>query len=776
MSKQVTFFTYDGQVHNDRVASLKLYKDSIDADELRQSSIQTTLREFAVGQEPVIIDQNDIDKGIERLDMVSLVPSNITCSSGFYDSSGWVSTLGQFWEQQWMDITFPVEMIVYKIVISTMGTTPEDELTGYALYTEETNLRKKVTFPGYINAGVMDLAMYLESGIKARKFRITPMQKASYVGYTGSFQVKIRNVTMFGNAVSETNVIQNSEYRSFQNIRCLDFGTNNSTKYATLQFLGSVDPSGSWNDGSPVSCFLWLKLRPSTLSTLILVSMGSGSVQFQVNSNKLRIRYGTSGVTGSVTLVNDSWNHVGVVLSNSNPYFRLYVNGVLDILSISKITSDIPGNFVNTPSTIFEVAKYASCCIDEMIVFDGIVQPSDIQNIYNNGIVTNLLTLGVTNTCLAYWRFEDTLLYSAKDESGNRNHLQLVGLPERSLNVPYSLYENVPVIDRWENKTCIYFNGTSDEAYAVSGIVGPYSVSGWFKFTAFPATVYGFDNIHRFSVDSSGHIMFEAYQQSITSTGMITADKWTHLCFVRDTSNISVYANGNVFHTFTITSFVLPRGEIRFGKYGETAFTEYFVDEVSVFRQALDASDVDGLYHSGEPFDLRNFPKFSFLNAYWSFEEDFETFVVDRSGNSRHLFLGPSVSNSADTVYYNQETVGSLSGNVSFTSNVDVSNSNISVSTWVNLEYDSNVSSYIILRIGTEKSVLYDSSAQTLIVTNGASPIQYSIPSESFFGSWYHIGVVWGTNGVSLYINGLLVASETTSLSWSSASSFFIGS
>lgn len=759
MSKRITFFTNDGVSHQDNVKAVRMFSSYPMGSSFPNGADRLTL-------DPIIIQKEDIDVSIQQNVLGRLVPSRTIYSSGTVIGTGeWISHLGSLWERQWFEYHFQGPVVVYQVTVITAGTgNPSEQLTGFALYSKFSlggtyKFCKEVSFPGISALEPQEIRMYLESGVKGRIFKIVPTQKSSFAGLEGSFQVRWTESFLVGMEEDQQVQLLHASSVPFQNLRAIDFGPSNGSKYAILDIQNSTDPSGSWNTGLNLSVFFWYKRLPSTLSTETLFSFGN-QVHFQVANDRLVWTYGSSTVSGTTTIPqNDTWFHVGFSVGSVPSSVQVYVNGVNDPL-----TGVLPSTALD-PSTfhpfICEVAKYASCRMDEVIFLEGAVQMLDVSKLYLRGVVKNLLAQDISNNVLGYWRFEDVSAYRAEDSSGKHNHWKLFQKPMRTRDVRVAAQDEIVIVDLWENKLCLFFDGEDDYGSCTTGISGSYSLSMWVKCTQYPVTLVEIDSMMSVQVAEHGMLSIVRGEDIFLTDYHVILDIWSYLTIIQTDTQVLVYAQGKNVATMTSSEVALPSGTLRFGQ-SSNGFSTYSIDEVAVWDTALTAAHVIELYHSGEPFDLRLFSMFETCSGYWTFDDNQGSLVPDRSGKGHPMYLGSSVNVSNDVNIYLSGKALQVQGDETYSASVGVG-SQISVSEWVYLESDPSIVNYVLISLGDENDspyvISYSPSSLSLQMTNGVQPLEYIVDPFFMMESWNHIGGVWGDT-VSLYLNGACVAQD----------------
>ena len=141
----------------------------------------------------------------------------------------------------------------------------------------------------------------------------------------------------------------------------------------------------------------------------------------------------------------------------------------------------------------------------------------------------------------------------------------------------------------------------------------------------------------------------------VTGTTVINDDTWYHAAATYDGSEWKLYLNGILEANLTVGK--VPRYDSIQDNAVGTALTSggipqgYFngtVDEVAIWEEALDTTEITAIYNSGNSLDVSsnsgNYQSASNLQGYWNFNEASGNTVTDLSNNSNHgtLINGPT--------------------------------------------------------------------------------------------------------------------------------------
>jgi hypothetical protein len=136
----------------------------------------------------------------------------------------------------------------------------------------------------------------------------------------------------------------------------------------------------------------------------------------------------------SVSISNGNWQHVVLTRDSPSGALQIYLNGVLITSGIGR-TGDAPLSF-SSIGRIEDTAGtpgYFKGKLDELLIFDHVIDGTTVQTIYNNQLAGNSWD-GSARSCslvaIAEWRFEENSWNGSSDEvadsSGNNYHGQLL--------------------------------------------------------------------------------------------------------------------------------------------------------------------------------------------------------------------------------------------------------------------------------------------------------------------------------------------------------------
>ena len=349
---------------------------------------------------------------------------------------------------------------------------------------------------------------------------------------------------------------------------------------------------------NPFSISLWFKT--STGGTMILTekatsSSGSARAFYVYLSSGVVIWYGaTSSPSYSNGSYNDgNWHHLACV-AESDTVARIYVDGVDDTNNIAKdrIGTSTVNADINIGTTFNASGFFFNGNIDEYAIFNYGLTSSNVTSIYNSGVPNNLNDLSTPPT--VWYRCGENSNYkspqwlmpenSNKDKFSNYSY-ELDGTDDFIDFGSFPEYSNVSV-------SC-WINIKARTNYGRIIQKGSLSESGWGIFQSAPA-----QKLEAFYYTGSTLYITRA-------TNAVNLNEWVHFAFTYSSgSNPIIYING-VAETFAsgISSVGSSSNNLEIGRKAgaNSAFSNFAIDEVSIYNSALSASDISSIYNGGVP-------------------------------------------------------------------------------------------------------------------------------------------------------------------------------
>lgn len=359
----------------------------------------------------------------------------------------------------------------------------------------------------------------------------------------------------------------------------------------------------------------WVKMDtlPSTAGRVFHIAGRSGMATdldlIGNTNNKFSFYIGAGKFAESNTTIQAGlWYHVtGTYLANN--YVRIFVNGTLEQnTSISVARSTNPNDFTIGGSGYWGDRRFHGT-IDEVCLWNRALPASEISDTYN----TTWQNYLDNETLRAHWNLDEGTGQYAIDSSGNGNTGTL--MPSHPGNVPAwttGISGNALEFDGADDYVGCGGNSSLRPALAVTlnawvniDTFGNYEgivANGWdtgSTESGYFLTVFS-PNLIRFYITSN--TMGLVYVSATT-----TADSWHHVVGTYDGTNLKLYVDGIERSSLAVNGNIdwnpMPY-ELYIGRYHDDDETYNFdgtIDEVSIWSRALNATEVDDLYHAVGP-------------------------------------------------------------------------------------------------------------------------------------------------------------------------------
>jgi len=371
-----------------------------------------------------------------------------------------------------------------------------------------------------------------------------------------------------------------------------------------------------------------------------------GKIKYYFN-NASSDAFGWTTATGSDFTAN-TWNHLTVVYNNS---MHIFMNGVL-VYDGVKESGDLR---VATTSYLyiggFTTITNFNGTLDEVMIFNKSLSPTEISNIYNNQSArfrnegtsifqaqylteeknrinvtletkqffnTNVsVRLGVNNWTDSYNDTDENLVLSFHfdNKTGYENATHVFDFSEEGNNgTAVGVYYNIT--GRYGGGFEFNVKGDRIRASPISGKGNQITLAGWFKWRYTANSKYGgiITNIGTTYQNGSGIIMangkvrFQVYNttsgHTIYSNDELNDTKWHHTIGVYDGMNMSLYIDGvKQTQTFNVSNSegFSSVNNFTIGNYYSSYFDPTLslngtLDEIRIYNKSLSATEVKELY------------------------------------------------------------------------------------------------------------------------------------------------------------------------------------
>jgi len=369
---------------------------------------------------------------------------------------------------------------------------------------------------------------------------------------------------------------------------------------------------GNGTTDSPFSISTWIKISQTTSQGIVTKYGSSNSTReylFYTTTGKLRLllldaNNGENNFTTGITnLAIDTWYHVACTYDgrggiNARLGITLYINGDEETVT----TSGGAYTAMSNTSQPVEIGKHLTNellgNIDEIAIFNSELSASDITNIYNLGVPTDLTSLSP----LAWYRMGDSavfkdpqwLLPSNENKDNYSNYsLDFDGVNDSILFITPKDIGETPKISYsvWVN-----LNVTTRQYIAGNWL----SSNGGTGLSMAPGDILIFQ-----IADGTNDSYFNSRVAGFSTYAPINT--WNHILATWDGTDAKIYINGVLRNTWT------PAGGYTISGYSTTGFkigwrgaiaysTNGRIDELGVFDSGVSIGDVwDG---SGKPIDI----------------------------------------------------------------------------------------------------------------------------------------------------------------------------
>lgn len=583
----------------------------------------------------------------------------------------------------------------------------------------------------------------------------------------------------------------------------------------------SSDQAFDGQDG--ISFSFWMNPTSLTNSTLPTVynrgtqsnTVGFHWIFFNASGTLFQYQYAngssTPGVTLGAPIQTGVWQHIVITHDRLNKIIKTYYNGRL--VDTDTYTDSAAAVTAGTPYIAgylgLATATYAyQGFIDEFKIYDTVISAEQARMDFNGGASLNFgvttatdsaqMVNGSGNSPVAQWSFNEGTGQFAYDSSGN-NATSYVG--------ETSSVESTKDPD-WVNGKVgggLYFDGASNVAlvpYVSSLSLGNnLTLQAWIRPTTLaPAdqsiinkgTTSSWNNRAYSLMLASDEISISylngnGWQQFLTTTANLVANRWYHIAYTRDGTTEKIYLNGYLLEQQAQTesmvddTFELTIGAMIANSPGNEKFFGT-IDEVKLYNYARTPSQVAYDYNRGGPF------------AYYQFDECEGTAINDASGNDYHgTWFGTSSGSqtavgtcATSSTAWGNGAVGKINSSLNFDGTNDYvalpddildSQTTGSVCTWYYYDVPADVSTQGALFTYSDgastnnKHIFYISDSGTdsgmirAVLRNSGSGNQidyYTANNVITRQTWQHVCFVQDGTGIKLYLNNKLVTLSTT--------------
>ena len=377
-------------------------------------------------------------------------------------------------------------------------------------------------------------------------------------------------------------------------VRALDFDGNSD--YVTSSLAGT---------GTSGSISVWAKFRTLAEGTHAVFFSGAGSYTLinQIGSSCYFYWYtGGTTLTKTSAFTVDTWHHI--VMTADGTTVKGYIDGLLVVSGAGTQNWNATSSAIGGWSG--QTARTIDGRLDDIRIFNTALDSSDAAALYTRGRgATNVTTPIVavnSKTPVAAW-----VPSISRGDWGSTRLTDLVGTNHGTLT-------NMDAATDWVADTvaggvrALDFDGSNDRVttpFAMTSNVQ--SMSYWVRFNSLSGSqLLGVNEyIKRFYLGINSANIFSGFGDAFHNTTPhgLTVSTWVHIILSGNGTTATVFINGSQILTFGYSLPVVSTSTFTVGGLVTNRTAGFFingrVDDLRVFNQALDATDVAYLYNSG---------------------------------------------------------------------------------------------------------------------------------------------------------------------------------
>ena len=643
----------------------------------------------------------------------------------------------------------------------------------------------------YGNGSAGDGSVRWFSHVSSNTLQVGAMDRGSYGNNYDPFNGRIAQVRYYTNTLTDAEVLQNYSATRYNYVNYdgtptdVDFGVGGKSLYGA-RFNGSssrINTGLIWSGGTEISCSLWINTAGGVNQYLFGGfddggSNASNRLAFQFhNSNVLYILtngagggLGTTTNAGSIANYLNKWTHIVVTVSGTT--VKAYLDGSLFHTSTGTALAAGSYPFIIGAYTDNSSRQNVNGKIDQVRIFNKAISASEVSKLYNNGAgeiacehtaTTTDVNYPVTN--LAYYKLDNSSKDSGKSRGKFNQGATFIGNSAGIVNTTLQLSSTAHSVSLWMKPQDL--TATKWQIMFFSAFNGHPS----FTLGKRPDKTTAF----HYRNESSNEVYFT----------LSNANTWYHVVVTRNNSGSTVYVNGSSVATDSNSM----------GSYGSSAYekasigsnpnypAEYFdgtLDQIRVYNVALTATDVANLYNNETTTTAGTlaFPTGKTAIATYKLDGD----GVDISGNysgseGNNIVYGYDGSDT--NVEYTFGKYGQAAVFNGTSSYIDLPREladvwraagAFSTSLWFKRDGNQTDTTYggrilhILDDIYIRIDIQTNNTIKALVVQPGPvypETVSNVIPD----GVWQHIVFTGDSNSIKLYLNGVLVDSD----SWNGA-------
>lgn len=553
-------------------------------------------------------------------------------------------------------------------------------------------------------------------------------------------------------------------------------GNNGQSQNATLttgkfgnggNFAGdndyvSIAESTSLQPGTQMTISAWVK-ADALASDISLIDKTNNGYGFalKLNSGTPQFRNGTgaaySDLSATSTISTGVWYHlVGTLDSAGNK--RIYINGSLSNISSGETFN---GNSTSVPLKFgVRTAAYYTGQLDEARIYNRALSADEVSQLYN-----------FAPGPVGYWKMDEGSGSTALDSSGNGNNATWIGSGEHWQTGKFG-------------KSALY-NGS--DYLEVSGLPNAFFVEAWtqefwIKTTTNSNQVISEKGTNNAFVQTmpSGIIRggTKAGVLVVDSTGTpaVNDNRWHHIAVSYDQTTLTIYIDGKFNNSYTGGASTSSATVFSIGSRLGSSGVIGQLDDFRIYNYARTPEQVLQDMQGGVLGDSG--ARLPDPITHYSFDEQHGQTANNKGilGSTANGTFGANSGVSTDDPTWKTENDCKVNGCVSFDggdyintgSNSTFGNSILSASAWVNFS-SLAANQYII---GKEVSSTPYGGWMMRINNSGKLDFSVSVGATNYLneysvanmvtGTWYHILGTYDGETINLYLDGKLVATNTS--------------
>jgi Concanavalin A-like lectin/glucanases superfamily len=574
----------------------------------------------------------------------------------------------------------------------------------------------------------------------------------------------IGNGVQFGNGVQ----VQNFNPSTYYNTGSVLF--NGSSQYLTTPITTNLNLGSTTS--YTVEC--WVNISSFATASCPIAGFGSDRWTIEISATTTNVVFGGAGATNftlPATITTGTWNHIALVGNAGGA--KLYLNGVV---SATANTRNLPsltagnGNIYIGQTNVGGFNFYMNGYVSNVRLINGV-------SLYTaNFTPSTTPLLPVAGTALLTCQSSSTIT----DASSNAFSITNTGSAVAGQTNPFGATVNPGSIASGSTA----FNGSSQSLKATLPTAlgtNVFTLEFWAYPTSFTNNANpAFVDIRTSGSDTAGFgLYFNGGQLNLRIGGSdnrasgyaLTLNAWNHVAIVRNSGNIVVYVNGVAQITVANSSNFSNTG-----LFIGTTFDNYFIQSYISNLRVVNGTAVYTAAFTPPTTPLQAIANTSLLTCQSS-----TSATTDSSSNALTITnTGTAVATTANPFLGGSTQFNGSSQYLTAPANANLTLSgNFTVEGWVYL--NSVSAAQPIMAYGTSGTLsnllfLFNPTVGLRwYYSGGTTDINQGSTAGWASNTWYHIAAVRNGSTITLYRNGISVASGTASTTYGSGFTLSVG-